>query len=186
MSDSDAEPDTTFDQTNDSFQFSSLNEYDRQHLVTLTTSQGGAYLQADTLELSALGANVDVHGNWNAPSLSNIIAWHEQGSYGRTTRNLIVQRGYLFPLGHKAVLNTLILRTVAHAPKNAASDPYNYPVAYLQVQTTIQVTETVKMYPAPGQPFAEAQGTTDWPFQKVQMITTTSPLIDSPTASSAN
>jgi hypothetical protein len=188
-----AEPPTEFKKNakgeGPSAYFTSLGQEDRRDIVSLTTDNPtAAYVRADTFELSALGANAELHGTWNPdPSSSdpsNLASWSEVGSGGRTVRAQTVRRGYLFPLGHEATFTTFYHRLVDVDPgaHNASTDAGLFPVAYLQVETSIQVTQTLKTYPAVGQPFPFASrtdfGTTDWPFQSVRMLTPASSSLD--------
>ncbi len=182
---SDLEPEALFRPNNkdEKFSFTTLDQGDRRDIVDLTTSGAAAdMLSVDTFELSALGANVELSGKWSSKTIS-LASWSELGQGGRAIDTVIVRRGYLFPLGHRAIYTSYFRRRIAVDPSNAASDPSNYPVAYLQYEARIQVTEPVKSYPAVGQPFgppfAEATGgTTDWPFASVWMVTLITPYLD--------
>jgi hypothetical protein len=155
--------------------FTGLNQDIRRQLVDLTSNPASAYLQATTLELSALGANADLSGNWAQSNTANLASWQHTGQGGRLVKTTTVRRGYLFPLGHRAIFTQVYERVVAADP----ADPATYPIAYLQGIEWIQVMERVKNYPAVGQPFGSlAQaGTTDWPFSTVTMTTLRSPLL---------
>jgi hypothetical protein len=166
------------------FIFTTLTQEERQGVVNQSSAtHNAAYLQATTLELTALGTNIDMHGTWAPYPGTNITAWSEVGTGGRTMYSQIVQRGYLYPLGHKAILTKIFQRVLAVDPSNPISgDSADFPVAYLQERQYITVTEKIKTYPATGQPFpvtpegaAAPLGTTDWPFQTVRMVTTTTP-----------
>jgi hypothetical protein len=181
---SDDEPTTTFNRTKKTeFDFTTLDRGTRKELVELTSTANpaAALIQVNDLELSALGANADLYGNWNPAAGSGITltSWVDLGHGGRAVKSVTVRRGYLFPLGHRSIIVKTFIRALGVDPKNAGSDPHNYPVAYLQERTIVHVTEPVKSYPAVGQPFAETHGSTDWPFASVRMTTLTSPLIDS-------
>jgi hypothetical protein len=147
-----------------------------------TTGEASALLTVSNLELSALGANVDLRGNWPAVAgVNSLTSWHEQGQGGRVTNSVTVQSGYLFPLGHRANYVSVFKRLIALDPTNAG-DPANYPVAYLQEDVYVVVTEPIKTYPALGQPFPEAAGgTSDWPFSQVRMVTLEAQLGTPPT-----
>jgi hypothetical protein len=181
----DLEPEALFEprNKNELFRFTTLERGDRRDIVDLTTSGAEAdMLSVGSFELSALGANVELSGKWSSKR-SGLASWSELGQGGRALNTVVVYRGYLFPLGHRAIYTTYFRRRIAVDPVNAASDPHNYPVAYLQYQSTIQVIEPVKSYPAFGQPFgppfAEAGGgTTDWPFASVRMVTLVTPYLD--------
>jgi hypothetical protein len=185
---SDTEPTTDFKPNSplDHFRLTTLSQQDRHDIIALSTSGTAAdLLQVETFELSALGANVALDGNWPSPaSKSNLVSWSELGQGGRAVRTVVTRRGYLFPLGHRANIIETFQRVIAVDPSNAPSDPANYPVAYLQYQLQIHVTQPVKTYPASGQPFGppyaeKAGGTTDWPFTLVRMVTLSTPDLDS-------
>src|ERR1700722_16094548 len=99
----DAEPTTTFNAAHPPpFRFTTLRQADRRDIVQLTTSGAAAdLLQVGTFELGALGANVDLAGHWNNQAIE-VASWTERGQGGRTERSVFVQRGYLFPHGHRA------------------------------------------------------------------------------------
>ena len=183
---SDIEPTTNFtrDGAVDVFYLTAMTQGNLSDIVALTTAGPSADLLAvETFELSALGANVDLTGTWTPPADIDLVAWSELGQGGRVVRTVLTSYGYLFPLGHRANIVSVFHRAVALDPRNAVTDPADYPVAYLQAQKSIHVTQSVKAYPAPGQPFgppyaAAGAGTTDWPFSSVRMVTLASPNID--------
>lgn len=207
---SNLEPTTQFwpnDNSNDvhsqgEFQFTTLLNSDRVDLVQLTdpnnAALGAAYFDISTLELSALGANADIDGHWNWVSTDkakdvNITAWRDLGQAGRNISGLIAKRGYLFPLGHRAVLTTYFDRVYALDPTQAL-DPgmsadnksvgTDFPVAYLQMHTVLRVSERVKNYGSGtvGEPWTSggSAGSSDWPFSKVRMMTLKTPDLDEP------
>jgi hypothetical protein len=168
------EPKTKFDSDKGKFQFTSLTNVDRENLVELSKE---AFIEVEKLELSALGANAELHGDWPNPKIeASLESWKDTGSYGRTMHSVTVHRGYLFPLGHRATMTTIIQRVVAVEPGNDNPSSGETPVAYLQAIKFIKVAETVKIYGAVGQPFVEsAGGASDWPFASVRMVTLVSP-----------
>lgn len=156
------------------FQFTALQQNDRVDIVELSSNfnlGGAAYVDANTLELSALGANTDLLGQWNPPPAEGIdlVGWHHIAVTGRDIYVKIVRRGWLFPLGHQAVLIELIERVIEPDPESPL-----YAQAYLGKKTYVRVTQPTKTYPAAGQPF----GTNDWPFQSVRILTSVSPQLD--------
>ncbi len=166
------------DGPNDKFQFTTLNKLGRQNLVELSKE---AFIEVDKLELSALGANAELYGDWSTTKLKpkpELVSWLDIGSYGRTVHSVVVKRGYLFPLGHRATLTEIFQRVIAPEPTNGAHDSGSAPLAYLQVRKFIKVAQPVKAYGATGQPFAEASGgASDWPFSSVRMVTLVTPEI---------
>lgn len=155
------------------FSFSSLTQADRLALVALSAdfnTPGAAYAPFARFDLTALGADVDLDGHWNS-QVESIVEWRHLATTGRDQVVRIVQKGYLFPLGHRAVIITLIERVLTADPAGSWSD------AILQSQTFIKVIEEEKSYPCDGQLFSN-----DWPFTSVKMKTlTTPPLNPTPT-----
>lgn len=163
------------------FQFTSLSQSDRQDIVLLTADAnlpGRLPVTANDFELSALGATTDLLGQWDYPAAPpsgdphiSLVSWRHIAVTGRDIYVRLAHRGYLFPLGHQAVIVKVIERVVVPDPVKG-----DYPEAYLQIQQYIRVLQPIKSYPAPGQPF----GTNDWPFTSVRILTTVSPLLDKP------
>jgi hypothetical protein len=157
------------------FQFSSLNQQYRSDIVEDSANfslPGGAYVEANTLELTALGANTDLLGQWNRPDTDpggNLVAWHHVAFNGRDQYVKLVTRGWMFPLGHEAALLQISEREILNDPVNSG-----WADAYVGIRFFIKIIQATKTYPAPGQPF----GTNDWPFTSVTFLTLTSPELD--------
>jgi len=155
------------------FQFSSLTQQQRQEIVEQSANFNNAYaayVEADTLELSALGATTNLLGEWNSPA--KIAKWHHVAATGRDVYVKIVSRGYMFPLGHRAVFIELIERAFVPDPVNGSF----YADAYLGKKTYVRVVKPTMAYPAFGQPF----NANDWPFRQVTITTLVSPQLDDP------
>lgn len=161
------------------FQFTSLTPANREDIVYLSADlnlPGAAYVTANQLSLTALGATADLDGQWNYRPVKgdpaiNLVSWRHISATGRDVYVRVVNKGYLFPLGHETVIVTIVERVVLRDPLSSA-----WADAYLQRQQYLRVLQPLKTYPAPGQPF----GTNDWPFASVQLLTTVSPLLDPP------
>ncbi|HTW99376.1 MAG TPA: hypothetical protein VMD59_11395, partial [Acidimicrobiales bacterium] len=128
------------------FQFTPLTQQYRADIVSLgsnTTMPGAAYLAGNTLELTALGANVDILGAWDSTA-SNLAGYHHIAVTGRDTYVKIVVRGYLFPFGHQATIIAIYERVVLADPKKAAS----YADAYVGSKFYVRPVELTKSYPA--------------------------------------
>jgi hypothetical protein len=161
------------------FQFSSLTQGDRQDIVEQSANFNNAYaayVEADTLELSALGATTNLLGEWNSPA--SIAKWHHIAATGRDVYVKIVSRGYMFPLGHRAVFIKVIERDFVPDPVNGSF----YADAYLGMKTYVRVIKPTIAYPAFGQPF----NANDWPFRQVTITTLVSPELDVNLASVGN
>jgi hypothetical protein len=155
------------------FQFSSLTQSNRNDIVELSANfnlAGAAYIEASTLELSALGATTNLLGQWNPPQTINLTEWHHIAATGRDVYVKIVNRGWLFPLGHQAVLVEVIERAFVPDPVNGGF----YADAYLGRKQYVRLLQPTKQYPALGQPF----NANDWPFGQVTITTLVSPELD--------
>jgi hypothetical protein len=155
------------------FQFGSLTQPDRNDIVELSANfnvAGAAYIEASTLELSALGATTDLLGQWNPPQTINLTEWHHIAATGRDVYVKIVRRGWLFPLGNQAVLVEVIERAFVPDPVKGGF----YADAYLGRKQYVRLLQPTKQYPALGQPF----DANDWPFRQVTITTLVSPELD--------
>ena len=134
-------------------------------------------LQVNRLMLSTLGAWMNTDGNWNLyqdvvePSCKftfGLESWRHIAAMGRDQYVRIVERGFLFPFGHKAVRITITERKFNRTP---AGDTM---AAYLRQQTFVVVREHEKNYPATGQPHPLGP---QIPFQTVRIHTLSTPAL---------
>ncbi len=166
------------------FRFTSLSQSDRENIVNIAGNQwaGSNFVSATEFTLSALGADLDLHGEFKVRPASvgipsnSLVNWRHVTSSGRDQHVKIVYAGYLLPLGHRATMTFLINRVLSPDPLR----PSEYAGAYLQIKTFIKVTQHTKTYAAPGQPY----GTNAWPFSSVRILTNTTPTLDPPSSNS--
>jgi len=164
------------------FRFTPMARSDRQNLVNIAGNQwpGSSFVTAKEFTLSALGASLDLHAEFlhrdksNGVPANDLLSWRHVSTSGRDHHVKLVYGGYLFPLGHRATMTFIIDRVLAPDP----SHPTEYAGAYLQIRTFIRVTEHLKTYPAPGQPY----GRNAWPFSAVKVLTKTTPTLDPPSS----
>lgn len=152
------------------FQFGSLTSSDRVDIVNLTTdftAPGWAYAGYNRFQVTALGADLDIEADWSGGT-SNLEKWRHITSTGRDQFVRVVHRGYLYPLGLRAVLIDVTERFLLQDPAN----PTGFSDAVLQQYQIIKVQQYTKSYPAPGQPYSA-----DWPFTQVTMKTIVTPPI---------
>lgn len=88
----------------------SLTPQHRADIVALSTSRPGtswklpppAPVEVNTLALTSLGAFMDVRGNWDVPG-TPLTEWQHRTTLGRDQFVRVVEKGYVYPFGHRAV-----------------------------------------------------------------------------------
>jgi hypothetical protein len=154
------------------FQFTSLTGQDRANIVALSgdPNVGGAFIPYTQFDLTALGANVELDGFWDVQGYP-LSEWKHIATNGRDQFVRIVLRGWLFPLGHRAVVieisDRILYPDIVH--------PLRWSNAVMQSQVFIRVLEPVKTYPAPYQLYPS-----DWPFSSIEMKTIITPSLGHP------
>lgn len=145
----------------------SLRRYHRHQIVRLTadrTLPGNAPVAVERLMLTSLGAWLQVYGAWN--TTLDLIEWRHLATLGRDQRVRVVQKGFLFPLGHRAVLIRVTERKLSMGQSQRLEGK---PVAYLRQRTFIVVREPVKRY-----------GHRAFPFRTVEVKTRVTPNLVEP------
>jgi hypothetical protein len=148
----------------------SLSPHDRSQLVLQSAETVGDVapepVDAKGFALSALGGWLDLHGAWEADRYSAqgiggaIKSWDHIAPMGRDQFVQVVYVGYLYPLGHKAVLVKQTERKI-----RTAVDP----VARLYQRTFIVVVEPERTH-----------GVNDLPFNHVRFLTLVTPPLAAP------
>ncbi|MFC9680392.1 hypothetical protein [Streptomyces sp. NPDC056948] len=69
---------------------------------------------AKDLTFTALGANIDLTGNWLGLPSTSVIGYHHESVGGRDSTVNVVQRGYLLPFGFPALITTQTERRLDH------------------------------------------------------------------------
>ncbi|MGD0810284.1 MAG: hypothetical protein ABSA91_11330 [Acidimicrobiales bacterium] len=158
--------------------FMPLDPTDRNDIVSLTTSRepGGGPVTANFFALTALGASINVQGHWSPGPNSGISleSWAHRTSVGRDSYVRVVNLGYLFPFGHRAVKIKVTDREFQVASASAVADVAEV-VAFLVTKEYIVVTEPIITYTGdPHEPFS-GRGN---PLRQVEVKTLTTPPID--------
>jgi hypothetical protein len=157
----------------------SLNARDRCQLVWLManyTLKEAPKRVAETkkLMLSSLGAWLDTHYEaeppFGGPGLS-LEEWQHIATMGRDQYVKVVQKGYLFPFGHRAALLKVTERKFETVGNSS--------VAYLKQKYFIVVRQPEKAYPTVGQ---RNQGRR-MPFRRVRLTTLVTPALNDPNSS---
>lgn len=149
----------------------SLNRADRHRLVRQTAETWSRVapqpVRADRLHLSALGAWLDLHGQWQTQQytaagirIPSILKWDHVAPQGRDQFVRVMYPGYLYPFGHRAVLVKITERKIR---------PRLRPHARLFQRMFLVLTETTRTY-----------DTADFPFTSVTLSPVVTPDIDDP------
>lgn len=168
----DFQPEAADSPTVDPFLMSLLPRH-RNQIVHLTSNYRiPGYLPTpvatERFTLSSLGAWLEVDGNWEPPNLDadtelTVEHWRHEAKMGRDQFVKVVERGYLCPLGHRAVLVTITERKLYF--REDAQTPGN--VAYLYQRKFIIVREPTRSY-----------SQRDMPFRSVTIKTKNTPNLD--------
>ncbi|MEK6300408.1 MAG: hypothetical protein AABO41_06770 [Acidobacteriota bacterium] len=131
----------------------SLRRYDRHNIVRATaerTLAGNAPVAVERLMLTSLGSWLQVHGEWDLEGI-NLVEWRHRATMGRDQFVKVVEKGFLFPLGHRAVQIRITERKLAMG--TSQGDLEGKPVAYLRQQLFVVVREPVKRFAHRAFPF---------------------------------
>ncbi len=160
----------------------SLDALDRQMLVKLMAGfnekdvDGHTFVphtaRSQRMMLSALGALLDVEGNWNTlPEKVGLEQWRHLAAMGRDFYVRVVYRGYLMPFGHSASLIKVTERKFEYQDKTKKGR-----VAILRQRFFIVVREWTKEYSGTG----HAYGGRNFPFKSVEVLTRVTPNLREP------
>jgi len=153
---------------------SALRAGDRLNIVSATSDFSffpSAPLQATHLVLSALGAWLDVRGAWDVPGADAfpLAAWRQVIAMGRDQYVRLVTRGFLYPLGHRALLVEVTERKLRLAPDGTQVD-------YLARRTQLVVQEPLRDY---AQLSASHPNDHQLPLRRARITTLVTPVLDS-------
>lgn len=132
-----------------------------------------APVHADRLMLSGLGAWYSLRGVWDKPDpadpfTTNLAEWQHRGTMGRDHYVRVVERGCLFPFGHKAVLIEITERRLGSGGGTSRE------IAYLGRRTFVVPVEREKAYEDDA---AMPDGQRGMPFRRVRVLTDTTPEV---------
>ena len=112
-------------------------------------------VQADRLNVSSLGAWLDLHGQWDIKPYAalphqrpSILSWDHEAPMGRDQFVRVIYPGYYYCFGHRAALVKVTERKI----KDAAN-----PEAYLFQRKFLVCSEPVKTYDDRRMPFREVR-----------------------------
>ena len=165
----------------------SLDPIDRQMLVDCMAGYdrdklgGGSYTpkasRANRLHLSALGALLDVEGEWEPrPDTADLQQWRHLMSLGRDHYVRVVYAGHLWPFGHAASLIKVTERKFESADAAAHPDSRENRVAVLRQRFFVVVRERVRQFNGA----RHLSGGHAFPFTAVEMLTRVTPNLAEP------
>jgi hypothetical protein len=160
----------------------SLDPVDRSMLVTLMAgfdakqNDGSAFTpvssEAKRLHLSALGALLDVEGNWSTlPDGIDLEQWRHEAALGRDHYVRMVYRGWLCPFGHAASLVKVTERRF-----QSLAPGLSQRVAVLRQRFYVVVRQRVRTYSGANHPHRGR----DFPFTSVELLTRVTPDLTEP------
>jgi hypothetical protein len=146
-----------------------LTPKQRTDLVKLTRVKpgyNGLPAVADHLRLTALGASIDVLGNWpdHKAGGADLSQWKHVSSVGRDQYVRVVEEGFLFPFGHAAAWITITERKFVRQVNGGR-------VAAMMQRQFVIVRERVRAYPGHDQ----KNDGRDFPFASVEILTKQTP-----------
>jgi len=125
--------------------------------------------RANKFMLSSLGAWTDLrYADMDPPCGLTLVEWRQITTMGRDQYVRVVEKGFLFPFGHRALL--------VHVAERKFQPVDGRIFAVLRFREFIVVLEPVKKYPAPGQ----SSGGRDLPFQQIHITTKVTPNLSQP------
>jgi len=135
----------------------SLNPNYRHEIVRSSADRslvGAKPVDVKQLMLSSQGAWLSVHGQWQTDLTGlDLAEWRHIMTAGRDQYARIVRDGYLFPLGHRAVIVTITERKIQAGRSGLVEGK---PVAYLRQRKLIFLREPTKTYQHRHLPFRTA------------------------------
>ena len=160
----------------------SLRPFYRWQIVNATSNfayqgKGRADVAASKLWLSARGGFLDSIGDWDLePSLGKVAdlgEWKHLATLGRDHYVKVVEKGYLFPFGHRVVNVTVTERMFESVDKEI--------VATSRQITYLVVRQPQKSYD-PSDTYGITNNSRDFPFRSLTLKTLRTPILEGPTA----
>jgi hypothetical protein len=148
----------------------------REKIVRQTSQfnvSGRADVDARRLWLTSIGGTLEARGAWNVtkPANLNLTEWRHVATSGRDHYVKVVEKGHLFPFGHRTVLTTISERKFEPGPDG-------HPVAVIRQRKFLTVREPVRSYlsspSSPGTP----SGGRGMPFTSIRIATLVTPDLD--------
>lgn len=159
--------------------FRMLPEAQHRHQLVQLMANGklanwqNRYARAERFMLSSLGVWMKTQYAYDpAPNPLTVIEWTQHTNMGRDQFVRVIEQGFLFPFGHRAVLIQISERKIE---RPLAGGPM---VALLRYREFIVVKEPIKTYPGPGQEQLSFSKGRNFPFQNLRITTLITPNLD--------
>ncbi|MDR4492866.1 MAG: hypothetical protein R3B74_00215 [Nitrospirales bacterium] len=131
------------------------------------------YARAERFMLSSLGVWMKTQYAFDpAPNPLTVIEWTQHTNMGRDQFVRVIEQGFLFPFGHRAVLIQISERKIERPIPDGPL------VALLRYREFIVVKEPIKTYPGPGQEQLSFSKGRNFPFQSLRITTLITPNLD--------
>jgi hypothetical protein len=134
-----------------------LFRYHRHWLVRLSADRslpGNAPVAIERMMLSSLGIILKLQGVWDT-TVTDLVQWTHKATLGRDHFVKVVKKGFLLPLGNRAVEITITERKL---DMSRGMPPLEgKPVAYLRQITFIELREPVKIFTHRAFPFRKVE-----------------------------
>ena len=165
----------------DNLFLSTLNNRQRYQIAHLSSNFNKSGYTPEPIDtnlmiLSALGGWLDSRGAWNPPAGFGLEEWVHRATMGREHYVRVVERGFLFPFGHRVSQVTISERKFHN---EIAGNP-----AYLRQRTFLVIREKERAFD--GDLFRNAKKkdgasfARKFPFSSVRLLTETTPNLDQP------
>lgn len=169
---------TVSEGTDEPFAINTMSQRNRADIVHVSGNrayglQTGTDFEAqpipvNRMAVSALGAWLDIHGQWDPPDLSPVVDWMHRTTQGRDQYVRIIEQGYMYPFGHRGVKVTITERRFAPELEQMGNPPM------LLQRTFIIIREPVKTYAPGAAPPAQAH---TMPLREVRFRTLVTPQL---------
>jgi hypothetical protein len=131
----------------------------------------GVPARANLFHLSALGASMEVIGDWPAAAgTTGLVSWLNRTALGRDSYVRVEQAGYMFPTGHKASLVTVTERQFLSNTANGEVE------AFLVNDSFVVVRDPLMDYDA--DPFDQSAVQRGLPFRRITLTTLATPAVN--------
>ena len=146
-----------------------LTARQREEIVQRSSNPADNPLRVEQFMLTTLGASVHLRSDWRQipPLGTSLESWQHITSLGREQYVQIVERGFLFPFGHRAAVTTVTKREFTQLFSATGR------VGQLVQHSFITVQQRERDY----QPLlkAYAHNGREWPFRRVRLLTEETP-----------